>query len=114
MTVDDAPDDDAVRQSYNFAPGYYGLVYRADVPDYGAGPRKNQDDEVGDKQGEPAVDDDEPQDSGETLYKLQAMKWGMCLSLADEPTLTIKRSRSLLDQAQPRLWHNHENNQLPR
>ncbi|KAI1639639.1 DUF159-domain-containing protein [Biscogniauxia mediterranea] len=27
------------RQSYNFAPGYYGIVYRADVPDWGAGPR---------------------------------------------------------------------------
>ena len=24
-----------MRESYNFAPGYYGLVYRADVPDYG-------------------------------------------------------------------------------
>ena len=32
MPVDDAPDDhdDSVRQSYNFAPGYRGLVYRAD------------------------------------------------------------------------------------
>jgi hypothetical protein len=33
MPVDEAPDDDSVRQSYNFAPGYYGLVYRADGPD---------------------------------------------------------------------------------
>ncbi|KAI1485641.1 DUF159-domain-containing protein [Biscogniauxia mediterranea] len=31
--------DIAPRQSYNFAPGYYGIVYRADVPDWGAGPR---------------------------------------------------------------------------
>lgn len=30
MPVDDAPDDNSVRQSYNFAPGYHGLVYRAD------------------------------------------------------------------------------------
>ncbi|KAI0595885.1 DUF159-domain-containing protein [Biscogniauxia sp. FL1348] len=31
--------DIAPRQSYNFAPGYHGIVYRADVPDWGAGPR---------------------------------------------------------------------------
>lgn len=65
MPVDEAPEDDAVRQSYNFAPGYHGLVYRADVPDYGAGPRH-----------------DEPADGRKTdadfqsSYKLQAMKWG--------------------------------------
>lgn len=31
MAVDEAPDDDAepLRQSYNFAPGYHGLIYRA-------------------------------------------------------------------------------------
>jgi hypothetical protein len=40
MPVDDAPADEgdgAPRQSYNFAPGYHGVVYRADVPDRGAG-----------------------------------------------------------------------------
>lgn len=39
MPVYDAPADDgpdAPRQSYNFAPGYHGIVYRADVPDTGA------------------------------------------------------------------------------
>ncbi|KAM7185048.1 putative ACR, COG2135 domain containing protein [Naviculisporaceae sp. PSN 640] len=44
MPVYDAPDDDgngAPRQSYNFAPGYYGVVYRADVPDWGAGPARD-------------------------------------------------------------------------
>lgn len=50
MPVDEAPPDEAdeadddgpppPRQSYNFAPGYHGVVYRADVPDWGAGPRK--------------------------------------------------------------------------
>jgi putative SOS response-associated peptidase YedK len=43
MPVYDAPDDDAAgspRQSYNFAPGYHGIVYRADVPDWGAGPAR--------------------------------------------------------------------------
>ncbi|KAM7221282.1 putative ACR, COG2135 domain containing protein [Rhypophila decipiens] len=44
MPVYDAPDDDgqgAPRQSYNFAPGYHGIVYRADVPDWGAGPARD-------------------------------------------------------------------------
>lgn len=44
MPVYDAPDDDgdgAPRQSYNFAPGFYGIVYRADVPDWGAGPARD-------------------------------------------------------------------------
>jgi hypothetical protein len=39
MPVDDAPADEgdgAPRQAYNFAPGYHGIVYRADVPDTGA------------------------------------------------------------------------------
>lgn len=43
MPVHDAPADEgegAPRQSYNFAPGYHGVVYRADVPDWGAGPRR--------------------------------------------------------------------------
>lgn len=45
MPVYDAPADEgdgAPRQSYNFAPGYHGVVYRADVPDWGAGPRRSE------------------------------------------------------------------------
>lgn len=41
LHVWDAPPDEgdgAPRQSYNFAPGYNGVVYRAEVPDYGCGP----------------------------------------------------------------------------
>ena len=76
MPVDEAPDDDAVRQSYNFAPGYYGLVYRADVPDYGAGPRKSQEDEEEpEAQQNPDIQSSEEHDA--TRYKLQAMKWGI-------------------------------------
>ncbi|CAN9172677.1 unnamed protein product [Alternaria alternata] len=57
MPVEEAPDDDSnVRQSYNFAPGYHGLVYRADGP------------ETGDQQ-EGATED--------TKYKLQSMQWGL-------------------------------------
>jgi hypothetical protein len=80
MPVDEAPEDDAVRQSYNFAPGYYGLVYRADVPDYGAGPRKVQEDEEElEPEQDPEIQSSEEHDA--TRYKLQAMKWGIwCLT----------------------------------
>lgn len=74
MPVDDAPDDDDVRQTYNFAPGNHGLVYRADVPDYGAGPRQHEPEEST-SENEPATTQIE--DPQETRYKLQAMKWGL-------------------------------------
>ncbi|KAL8825191.1 MAG: hypothetical protein Q9170_007890 [Blastenia crenularia] len=76
MPVDDAPDDEEVRQTYNFAPGNHGLVYRADVPDWGAGGRSHG---SGDGASED-VDEghaSEPEDPKETRYKLQAMKWGL-------------------------------------
>jgi hypothetical protein len=66
MPVDEAPDDDAVRTSYNFAPGYNGLVYRADVPDYG----------IPDTDPTEAEHMEEAHTAEETHYKLQAMKWG--------------------------------------
>ncbi len=90
MPSQDAPDDDEIRQSYNFAPGYTGLVYRADVPDTGAGsssrPRQaeNEDGEsVAAKDGAEtdAAQAEDAADHGknrETSYKLQAMKWGAC------------------------------------
>lgn len=74
MPVDDAPEDDELRETYNFAPGYHGLVYRADTPDYGHHGGGEQD-RVEDGPNE----DDKPnvsQDSKEVKYKLQAMKWG--------------------------------------
>ena len=78
MPVADAPDDDDVRETYNFAPGNHGLVYRADVPDYGSGGRPHD----SDQRPEDATNDtdvpsaplDNPQ---ETCYKLQSMKWGL-------------------------------------
>ena len=84
MPVDEAPEDDDVRQSYNFAPGYHGLVYRADVPDWGAGGAPQDSNEEADQPDHP----DQPRDSqpqkatqldvpGETRYKLQKMKWGL-------------------------------------
>jgi hypothetical protein len=89
MPVDDAPDDDSVRQSYNFAPGYHGLVYRADGQDYGprtAGPKEGEN-EHGDHDGDAPKDDTlagEHKDTKtntdtNTKYRLQAMKWGKLL-----------------------------------
>ena len=71
MPVADAPDDDDVRETYNFAPGNHGLVYRADVPDYGSGDRLHED--PTDQEG-PSTQNEDPK---ETRYKLQSMKWGL-------------------------------------
>lgn len=80
MPVDDAPADDAddaPRQSYNFAPGYHGIIYRADTPDWGAGPRSHKKGEE-DTEEEPAAETHEPEtEAGEVHYKLQSMKWGL-------------------------------------
>lgn len=96
MDVYDAPADEgdgAPRQSYNFAPGYHGIVYRADVPDYGAGPRR----EAKSKSGKSSIKNaataeaeipaettketadtaDDAQSSEGTHFKLQSMKWGL-------------------------------------
>ena len=78
MPVEDAPDDEDVRQTYNFAPGNHGLIYRADVPDWGASNRSQEGAQDGDK-----GNDETPQESthpdvpGNTRYKLQTMKWGL-------------------------------------
>ncbi|KUJ18150.1 DUF159-domain-containing protein [Mollisia scopiformis] len=80
MQVDEAPDDEgdgAPRQSYNFAPGYHGIVYRADVPDYGAGPRHHKKGEGEPEEEEASADTATEQDQGEVRYKLQSMKWGL-------------------------------------
>lgn len=85
MSVDEAPEDedeDAPRQSYNFAPGYHGIVYRADTPDWGSGGRSHG------KGGNVEGDDSTATDAGdgegmddtqgkEVRYKLQSMKWGL-------------------------------------
>ncbi|KAK3995738.1 hypothetical protein QBC44DRAFT_12565 [Cladorrhinum sp. PSN332] len=101
IPVDDAPEDDgddAPRQSYNFAPGYNGVVYRADVGDRGAGHRENyaasarrDPEEEEDTTFDQATDNamEEPTSAGEDdgkgtksgsrrpQYKLQSMKWGL-------------------------------------
>ena len=82
MPADEAPDDDQqVRQTYNFAPSYHGLIYRANTSDRGAG----QGDSHGDD-GEPSpkkakLSHSPPEVDGratkETKYKLQAARWGL-------------------------------------
>ncbi|KAF1989754.1 DUF159-domain-containing protein [Aulographum hederae CBS 113979] len=48
MPSQEAPEDDDVRQSYNFAPGYHGLVYRADMPDHGSGGKNGKESDLRD------------------------------------------------------------------
>ncbi|OQE08957.1 hypothetical protein PENVUL_c008G06192 [Penicillium vulpinum] len=82
MQVDEAPDDDAVRETYNFAPGNFGAVYRADIADTGShsahqdadNEHQNQDLKKGK---DDANLDIKPGDSTVIKYKLQSMKWGL-------------------------------------
>ncbi|KAL5399421.1 hypothetical protein PMIN06_001414 [Paraphaeosphaeria minitans] len=78
MPVDSAPDDDDddVRQSYNFAPGYHGLVYRADGPDPGTSIIDNQHD-IGQGKQDDSTSIPAAGHVDGTRYKLQAMKWGL-------------------------------------
>ncbi|KAF2266133.1 DUF159-domain-containing protein [Lojkania enalia] len=79
MPVEEAPQDDDMRQTYNFAPGYHGLVYRADGPDYGASKAEGEGrQEQGLKGGDgDAVLSVPAEGDHDTKYKLQAMKWGL-------------------------------------
>jgi putative SOS response-associated peptidase YedK len=87
MPAEEAPDDDdeQIRQSYNFAPGYHGLIYRAATNDRGtdATPLEEQ---TRDESGEPSpkkVKLSRPPSSKDssaikpTKYKLQGAKWGL-------------------------------------
>ncbi|KIX98290.1 uncharacterized protein Z520_05591 [Fonsecaea multimorphosa CBS 102226] len=88
MPVDDAPNDDEARETYNFPPGSFGLVYRADVPDQGV--RDNSDeaessDDV-EHDGQAQEQEQEPQEPSAPTssqskkhfnYQLKAMKWGL-------------------------------------
>jgi hypothetical protein len=79
MPVDEAPEDEGVRQTYNFAPGYHGLIYRADAPDHGGG-TADGDEDGANKQSVEAEEANTTQDilaeGSDTKYKLQAMRWG--------------------------------------
>ena len=85
--MNDAPEDDEVRESYNFAPGYHGLVYRADVPDHGLREEEhrdgNQDESVSETESQQQQTNEsnfpkKPQtDGSDVSYHLKAMRWGL-------------------------------------
>ncbi|OLN86348.1 putative peptidase [Colletotrichum chlorophyti] len=81
MPVDDAPEDEGQgtpRQTYNFAPGYHGVVYRADVPDRGAGHRRGRDEsDQGKAITETAAPDRPAGEVSPVKYKMQSMQWGL-------------------------------------
>lgn len=92
LPVDDAPADDEARETYNFPPGSYGLVYRAEVPDHGVGDAEveaNTDNTTAattttpggaDHNQDHAQDQDQPpssQSSSPYKYELKVMKWGL-------------------------------------
>lgn len=82
MQVDEAPDDDEVRETYNFAPGSFGAVYRADVPEkHHPGPGEAAGEEQSSEHNETHSNSDNPidqiVDKTKTKYKIQSMKWGL-------------------------------------
>ncbi|EKV07120.1 hypothetical protein PDIG_73940 [Penicillium digitatum PHI26] len=82
MQVDEAPDDDAVRETFNFAPGNFGAVYRAEITDKGSydaqqdADSERQDQDLG-KAKDDMSSDATTVDNGVIKYKLQSMKWGL-------------------------------------
>ncbi|PWY76764.1 DUF159 domain protein [Aspergillus eucalypticola CBS 122712] len=93
LQVDDAPPDEDVRETYNFAPGNTGAVYLAETHMY---PSSHHDDD--EPASQPDVDEEvteaavaavdeveEEEDAGEekqknskaTKYKLHSMRWGL-------------------------------------
>ncbi|KAK5112541.1 hypothetical protein LTR85_011233 [Meristemomyces frigidus] len=93
MPADEAPEDDEVRQTYNFAPGYHGLIYRANTSERGGGdhhPSSSQDEtNPADADGEPSpkraklsqppshTRSVDGHATKETHYKLQTAQWGL-------------------------------------
>lgn len=86
LQVEDAPNDDDVRETYNFAPGSYGLVYRADIADHGIRPEDGEARDEGIYRDLPEQEDEgvakqppagsQPRHK-EYKYHLKAMKWGL-------------------------------------
>ncbi|TDZ24948.1 DNA-directed RNA polymerase III subunit rpc1 [Colletotrichum orbiculare MAFF 240422] len=79
MDAEDAPDDDcegAPRQTYNFAPGNRGVVYRADVTDRGAGDGINNT-AFCTVTGTSREQARKYEDPARIKYRIQAMEWGL-------------------------------------
>lgn len=95
MPANSAPEDEQIRQTYNFAPGYHGLIFRADTTDRDSHPShptaEMEDGEPSPKKVKladgmmdvPAAADGRM--AKETQYKLQAAKWGLIPSWTKRP-----------------------------
>ncbi|QMW24986.1 DUF159 domain protein [Aspergillus flavus] len=82
LQVDEAPSDDEVRETYNFAPGNFGAVYRADIypSEHGEGQYENDDSGLHNTsrtQNRDGGKDEQTQSSSQLHYKIQSMKWGL-------------------------------------
>lgn len=102
MQVDETPEDSSIRETYNFAPGNIGAIYRADVPDNGysetattrstsTGQTSEPEAEFNPPEADEAQDTDNNNGQNQTQnsadvgadadrkqrYKLQSMKWGL-------------------------------------
>lgn len=84
MPVDDTPEDEgegAPRQSYNFAPGYHGVVYRADADASGgfqarpAQPPRPEDEAT--VEAAPSLEQALDRNPARPAYRLQSMQWGI-------------------------------------
>ncbi|KAE8408188.1 DUF159 domain protein [Aspergillus pseudonomiae] len=76
LQVDEAPSDDDVRETYNFAPGNFGAVYRADIYPSGHNEEQPEDDDTTSPAQNKAAEKDE-QTHPQLKYKIQSMKWGL-------------------------------------
>ncbi|PYH46756.1 SOS response-associated peptidase [Aspergillus saccharolyticus JOP 1030-1] len=82
MQVDEAPDDDEVRETYNFAPGNNGAVYRVDTSPspttHGSDSRDGAAEQQDDHRQEEALEKVPPEgSSNHPRYKIQSMRWGL-------------------------------------
>ncbi|PYI28287.1 DUF159 domain protein [Aspergillus indologenus CBS 114.80] len=89
MPVDEVPDDDEVRETYNFAPGNNGAVYRVEAASTGAAEHEQQQHQPpeNDDNDNPTYPQQDPtattQPSGDEnvsnrpRYKIQSMRWGL-------------------------------------
>lgn len=79
MPVDEAPEDSEVRETFNFAPGNYGVVYRTNTSDHGYIDAGVQDAEIAHEPSEEQMEEahqDHVQEK-KLKHKLQSMKWGL-------------------------------------
>lgn len=72
MPVDEVPEDEEIRPTYNFAPGYHGLIYRARTENDNNQNGNHDDDHTA---GKTTNNDDQHQHK--VQHKLQAARWGL-------------------------------------